>query len=208
MSLPICGIVERNASKERMMSEKESPLPKPPTTPFGRKRSFKEKEGNAPLMADRLAAAMAEGRLDEFIKQELPDNEQARTLAMMMMGMSGMMPPQGLPSVQKNEPQEESVNPPSEPPEEVVKAAKEGDVKGLMEILQKEHRKRSGDIEATEESIAPENTEENSPAIGKVEKETLDQLMDIASRNNLSMDWVVLRALRLYAEEYQKTGRL
>jgi hypothetical protein len=124
---------------------------------------------------------------------------------MMMMGMSGMMPPQGLPSVQGNEPQGQSVNPPSEPPEEVVKAAKEGDVKGLTEILQREHRKRSSD---TGEGIAPEKTEENSPAIGKMEKETLDQLMDIASRNNLSMDWVVLRALRLYVEEYQKTGRL
>ena len=156
-------------------------------------------------MADRLAAAMAEGRLDEFMKQELPDNEQARTLAMMMMGMSGMMPPQGLPFVQKNEPQGESVNPPSEPPGEVVKAAKEGDVKGLMEILQREHKKRSF---APGEEIPPENTEETPPAIGKVEKETLDQLMDIASRNNLSMDWVVLRALRLYVEEYQKTGRL
>jgi len=75
------------------MSEKERPLPKPPTTPFGRKRPFEEKEDNAPLMADRLAAAMAEGTLDEFMKQELPDNEHARTLAMMMMGMSGMMPP-------------------------------------------------------------------------------------------------------------------
>ena len=190
------------------MSEKERPLPKPPTTPFGRKRPFEEKEDNAPLMADRMAAAMAEGRLDEFMKQELPDNEHARTLAMMMMGMSGMMPPQGLPSVQENEPQGQSVSPPSEPPEEVVKAAKEGDVKGLMEILQREHKKRSSDTGSTEESIVPEKTGENSPAIGKVEKETLDQLMDIASRNNLSMDWVVLRALRLYAEEYQKTGRL
>ena len=191
-----------------MMSEKERPLPTPPTTPFGKKRPFEEKDENAPLMADRLAAAMAEGRLDEFMKQELPDNEQARTLAMMMMGMSGMMPPQGLPSVQKNEPQGESVNPPSKPPDEVVKAAKEGDVKGLMEILQREHKKRSADTRATEESVPSENIEETSPAIGKVEKETLDQLMNIASRNNLSMDWIILRALRLYVEEYHKTGRL
>jgi hypothetical protein len=189
------------------MSEEERPLPKPPTTPFGGKRPFEEKE-DVPLMADRLAAAMAEGTLDEFMKQELPDNEHARTLAMMMMGMSGMMPPQGLPSAQKNEPQEKSVTLPSEPPDEVVNAAKEGDVKGLMDILQREHKKRSADTGATEEDITTEKTEENSPAIGRVEKETLDQLMDIASRNNLSMDWIVLRALRLYVEEYHKTGRL
>lgn len=190
------------------MSEKERPLPKPPTTPFGRKRPFDEREENSPLMADRMAAAMAEGTLDEFMKQELPDNEHARTLAMMMMGMSGMTPPQGIPSVQKNESQEKSVDLPLEPPEEVVKAAKEGDVKGLTEILQKEHRKRSGDTGAAEEDNATEKIEDSSPALGRVEKETLDQLMDIASRNNLSMDWIVLRALRLYVEEYQKTGRL
>ena len=187
------------------MSEKEHPLPKPPTTPFGKKRSFEERDENAPLMVDRLTAAMAEGRLDEFMKQELPDNEQARTLAMMMMGMSGMMPPQGIPSVQEDEPRGEAVNLLSEPPEEVVKAAKEGNVKRLMETLQKEHKKRSGDAEG---DIAPENIEEPSPTIDKVEKETLDQLMDIASKNNLSMDWIILRALRLYVEEYQKTGRL
>jgi hypothetical protein len=191
-----------------MMSEKEHPLPKPPATPFGRKRALEEKDETAPLMADRMAAAMAEGRLDEFMKQELPDNEQARTLAMMMMGMSGMMPPQGIPSAQGNEPQGESGPPSSEPPEEVVKAAQEGDVKGLMEILQREHRKRSGATEATGETVAPEKTEESFPALGRVEKETLDQLMEIASRNKLSMDWIVLRALRLYVEEYHKTGRL
>jgi len=187
------------------MPEIERSLPKPPTTPFGRKRSFEEEEENVPLMADRMAAAMAEGRLDEFMKQELPDNEQARTLAMMMMGMSGMMPPQGFPSVQENEPQGEPLNPSPEPPEEMVKAAKEGDVKRLMETLQREHKKRSGDAE---ENITPENIERDSPAIGKAEKETLDQLMDIASKNNLSMDWIILRALRLYVEEYHKTGRL
>ena len=190
------------------MSEKERPLPKPPTTPFGRKRAFEERDENVPLMADRMVAAMAEGRLDEFMKQELPDSEQARSLAMMMMGMSGMMPPQGLPPVKENEPRGDSVNTPAEPPEEVMKAAKEGDVKGLMELLQREHKERSDDKGATEDSVASENIEETSPAIGKVEKETLDQLMDIASRNNLSMDWIILRALRLYVEEYHKTGRL
>jgi len=127
---------------------------------------------------------------------------------MMMMGMSGMMPPQGLPSVQGNEPRAESVNPPSEPSEDVLKAAKEGDVKGLKDILQREHKKRSSATGSIGDNIAPEKTEDDSPAIGKVEKETLDQLMDIASRNNLSMDWIVLRALRVYVEGYHKTGRL
>ncbi|HXX54126.1 MAG TPA: hypothetical protein VEI28_06100 [Thermodesulfovibrionales bacterium] len=186
------------------MSENESPLPKPPAGPFEKKRFFEEKDEYAPLMADRLAAAMAGGTLDEFMRQELPDNEHARTLAMMMMGMSGMMPPQELPSGQDGEPRGHPGHS-SEPPEEVVKAVKEGDVRGLMEILQREHKRRSS---AQGEDITPGNSEEVSPALGKVEKEILDQLINIASGNNLSMDWIVLRALRLYVEEYQKTGRL
>ena len=189
------------------MSQEERPLPKPPTTPFGRKRPFEEQEENAPLLADRMAAAMADGTLDAFMKQELPDNEYARTLAMMMMGMSGMMPPQGLPSVQGNEPEGQSANPALKPPEDVVKAAREGDVKGLMDILQREYRKRSSDTGAIDKDSVPEKAED-SPVLDQKEKETLDQLMDIASRNNLSMDWIVLRALRLYVEEHQKTGRL
>ena len=38
-----------------------------------------------------MAQAAAEGKLDEFLKQEMPDNEYARNLASMMMGMTGMM---------------------------------------------------------------------------------------------------------------------
>ena len=38
-----------------------------------------------------MAAAAAEGKLEDFLKQEMPDNEYARNLANMMMGMTGMM---------------------------------------------------------------------------------------------------------------------
>ena len=78
------------------MSEKEKPLPRPPKTPFGRNR-FEQREEDAPLMADRMAAAMAEGKLEEFMKEEMPDNDYARALASMMMGMTGMMPGGSLP---------------------------------------------------------------------------------------------------------------
>lgn len=179
------------------MSEKEKPLPKPPNTPFGRKRHFEEKEDDVPLMADRMAAAMAEGKLNEFLQKELPDNEYATKLAEMMMGMTGMLPPEGLPSAP-----DVAV---SQPPEDVLKAAHSGDVKGLKELLEREHGKRMPDTEA---DITEEKEVDNSPGLSSIEKETIEDLMKIASDNKLSIDWVVLRALTLYVQEYQKTGRL
>ncbi len=74
------------------MTTKDNPLPKPPNSAFGRKNRFEQPDEQAALLADRMAAAMAEGKLDEFIKQEMPDNDYARQLASMMMGMTGMMP--------------------------------------------------------------------------------------------------------------------
>ena len=73
------------------MSKQEKLLPKPPNTPFGRKRHFEEDESKDPLIADEMVQAMAEGKLEEFLKKELPDNEYARKLAEMMMGMTGML---------------------------------------------------------------------------------------------------------------------
>ncbi len=72
-------------------TKKEKPLPKPPHTAFGRKKPAEHEEGDT-LLADRLAAAMAEGKIEEFLKQEMPDNEYARNLTSMMMGMTGMLP--------------------------------------------------------------------------------------------------------------------
>jgi hypothetical protein len=94
------------------MSKKEKPLPTPPGTPFGGKKRYKVDEGKEPLMANEMAQAMAEGRLEEYLQNELPDSEYARKLTEMMMGMTGMMPP-----------------------EDVVNAAEKGDVKGLIELL-------------------------------------------------------------------------
>ena len=83
------------------MSDKERPLPKPPNKAFGRKNNFEQGEDQSSLLADRMAAAAAEGKLDEFLKQEMPDNEYARNLANMMMGMTGMMPG-GMPGMGMN----------------------------------------------------------------------------------------------------------
>ena len=51
------------------MADKDKALPKPPNKAFGNKKRFEEEDDQSTLIADRMAAAMAEGRLDEFIKQ-------------------------------------------------------------------------------------------------------------------------------------------
>ncbi len=194
-----------------IMSEKEKPLPRPPKTPFGKRRS-EENDESAPLMADRMAAAMAEGKLEEFMKEEMPDNDYARTLAAMMMGMTGIMPPtvSGEGAGERPAKSEEAMPPgemPSavQPPEDVINAAHSGDIKGVMDILAREHRKRMPDAES---GPPAEEKADDASGLSEVEKETLNQLIKIASENNVSVDWAILRALRLYILEYQKTGRL
>ncbi len=193
------------------MSNKENPLPRPPKSPFGRRR-LEEKEEKVPLMADRLAAAMAEGRLEDFIKEEMPDNEYARALAAMMMGMTGMMP--GIPApageeTKENSGRSEDQKPPEETtsgteiPEDMIRAVRSGDVKDVMDLLSREHRKRMPDA-----GPASEEGRGGSSGLDPAEKETLDQLMKIASENSVSIDWIVLRALRLYIKGYQENGRL
>ncbi len=196
------------------MSEKEKPLPRPPKTPFGRRR-FDQGEGNAPLMAERMAVAMAQGKLDDFMKEEMPDNDYARTLAAMMMGMTGMMVPGGMPSGGEKREEEHSgkgeVVRPSEEvrsgqsSEGVISAALAGDVKGLMEILATEHKKRMPEPGS---DPAGEKEMQESPGLSGLERKTLDRIVGIASENNVSVDWIVMRALKLYIQEYQKTGRL
>jgi len=198
------------------MSEKEQPLPKPPKTPFGRKRPDEETEGDRPLMADKMAMAMAEGRLDEFIKQNLPDNEHARKLAMMMMGMTGMMPPMGFPGPGQESSTEASAD--TEPeksqdtdrgtqvPEDVMKAVHSGDMHQLMDLLRREHQKRTGSDIPPPPSPAKEPEFNTAPSI--TEKEVLDQMIEIASASSVTLDWLILRAMKLYIEEYRKTGKL
>jgi hypothetical protein len=199
------------------MSKKDKPLPKSPSTPFRKKRTFEE-EGNGPLMADQMAMAMSEGKLDEFMQKELPDNEHAKKLAEMMMGMTGMtgMMPSGFsgtPSPKKAAPDQdtetsgtEEKEPAVTPPDDVVNAVKGADVNGLMQLLKREHRRRHGDEgEPIEENKKETGTSQPQAAI---EKEILEQMFNIASDNNLSLDWIFFRALKRYVQEYQKTGNL
>ena len=197
------------------MPKKERGLPKPKKTPFGKKRHENEGQDDL-LMADRMAVAAAEGKLNEYLEQEMPEGEYAKKLATMMMGMSGILPQEGGLPVD-----EEALSSPSEAaetaqvqegeadravPEDVVNAVQSGDVEKLKELLAREKQRRTPDsVEASGE--AP-NPEQSQPAQSMIEKDMLDTLMKVAFENKLSIDWLMARALKLYLEEYQKTGRL
>jgi hypothetical protein len=200
------------------MTTKDNPLPKPPNSAFGRKNRFEQPDEQASLLADRMAAAMVEGKLEEFIKQEMPDNDYARNLASMMMGMTGMLPMGGTsiaPPSAELQPQSsasvpaEQVLPAADAPAEVLedvrKAIEGGDVKNLMELLRQEHCKRTPGSEpgTIEETIAAP-----SPAQPAIDKDQVDALLQIAQDNSVSVDWLILRAIKVYVREYQKTGRL
>jgi hypothetical protein len=190
------------------MSEKEKSLPRPPGSAFGQKRFEQAEEG--PLMADQIARAVAEDRLEEFMDAELPDNEYSRKLVSMMIGMTGMISSQQRKEREEKDEheafdergssREEASS--AQPPDDVIKAVGEGDVKELIGLLEREHKKRS--------QSPAEKSEVGLPGSGMAadEKETIDRLIKIASENDLSPDWIVLRALRLYIQEYERTGRL
>jgi len=200
------------------MTKKEKPLPKPPNKPFGRKNAFEHEDEPSSLIADRMAAAMAEGKLEDFLKQEMPDNEYARNLASVMMGMTGMMMPSGAEPSGHQAPGPKAVTPPADTapeqipsaediPEDVKKAVQSGDMQGLMEMLRREHRKRMPEAEpgSTETSEAQPSQASNMPAI---DKDLIDELIKIAADNSVSLDWMILRAIKVYVQEYKKTGRL
>ncbi|HUI45344.1 MAG TPA: hypothetical protein VL122_05070 [Nitrospirota bacterium] len=199
-------------------TDKNKPLPTPPTSAFGRKKPFEESKGHESLTADRMAAAMVEGKLDEFLKQEMPDNEYARNLATMMLGMTGMLPGAGAP--QEVPPASEHRKPPSlegaipeqaiaaaDVPEDVQSAIQGGDVQGLMDMLRREHLRRNPGASAElPETATPEAVQ--TQEMPTIDKETIDSLICIAKENNVTLDWMILRAIKVYVREYRNSGRL
>lgn len=189
------------------MSGKNRPLPMPQQTPFSRKKRFGEGEKEETLLADQMAMAMAEGKLDEFLDRELPDSSHARKLAEMMMSMTGILPSGETAtekdSVDKDGPEDSSS--PKEVPGEIIHAAQSGDVKGMMALLYREHKKR-----VPESEVQTQERKEDTPYKEElvIDKETIDQMIRIASENNVSQDWLLMRALKLYIQEYKKSGRL
>jgi hypothetical protein len=201
------------------MAEKDKELPRPPNRAFGNKKRFEEEDDQPTLIADRMAAAMAEGKLDEFIKQELPDNEYARSLVSMMMGMTGMLPmgsgPAPLPAPEQQPAAtekagagpDEQISPVAVVPEDVRKAIESGDVKGLKDILRREYLKRTPGEEPgmIEKTAQPQPQASGMPSI---DKDVIDAMIQIARDNSVTMDWMILRAIKAYVDEYRKTGKL
>jgi len=184
------------------LNKKNRPLPQPTKTPFGKRRGEIEDQGQE-LMADKMAEAAALGKLDEFISKELPDSEHARKLAEMMMGMTGMTIQAGTSPADQNREASAGETP---VPEDVKKAVHEGNVQGLMGLLRKEHQKRSPGDSMQEQSVP-----EQAPAtqgIPSIDKELIDALIAITKDNSVSLDWIILRAIKVYVEEYRKTGKL
>ncbi len=198
------------------MPDDEKPLPRPPKTPFGKTRMTEEEQaGQAPLMADQMAMAAASGSLDQFMQQNIPDNEHARRLTLMMMGMTGMIPPGGYPGVESIQPSGVATQPEqtgqssaeADVPDDVKQAIMSGDMDKLKGLLMREHAKRTG---ANIEELQPTKAQEAgfNTAPSGIEKEVLDSLIKIASANSVTLDWLIMRALKVFIQEYQKTGRL
>lgn len=184
------------------MADQERPLPKPPTSAFGRRKPSPEQE-NQELIADRMAEAAARGGLEEFLDRELPDSEHARALARMMMGLTGMMPQHAGTATAPSS--GSSSGQPDQLPEAIRRAVQSSDVQGLIELLREEQQRRTGEGGASSgEAEHAQPGQELAPE----EQETLATLAEIAKTNQTSLEWVVLRALKLYIREYQKTGRM
>ena len=190
------------------MSRKEKPLPTPPNRPFGRGKKFESGEEKTELTADRMAMAAAEGKLEEFLKKEMPDNEYARNLASMMMGMTGMVPAEAQSGSAAQDNSNDTAGA-TEVPEDVRRAIQGGDVQGIMEMLRREHQKRNPEAGAPQAAELtkpqPQSPPQDAPAI---DKEIIDALIRIAQDNNVSLDWIILRAIKVYVQEYRKNGKL
>ena len=200
------------------MPRKDRPLPKPPKTPFGRARASSEQAPDG-LLSDRMAEAAVQGKLDDFLRTELPDSEEARNLAKMMMGMSGMMPEGARvpaatgPGELSAEmlPQGDVPSKTGQVPDEVASMVQSGDVKGLMDMLRREHQKRSPGSELTGAADTVQGREPAAPqtsGMPAIDKELVDAMIKIARDNSVSADWIILRAIKVYVEEYQRTGKL
>jgi hypothetical protein len=101
----------------------------------------------------------------------------------------------------------------------VLAAIQQGDVANLMGILRAEHAKRNA--LGAEEGGSPQSpaalssAPSGAPPAGAgpagpagIDTAIIDELLRISADNDVTVDWLMLRAVKLYVEEYRKTGRL
>ncbi|MEK6673646.1 MAG: hypothetical protein AABY42_09285 [Nitrospirota bacterium] len=184
------------------MPKREKPLPRPKKTPFGVVRDHDDDEGETPLTADRMMLAMSEGKLDEFLDSELPGNQYARALADMMMGMTGMLPSFNAAQSVK---QEEGRDNAGQPAGFGVSSGGSEEVSSILKKQFEEGRPAPDTSSSGDSSFHPEL---QGSMHGSIDKQTLEDFINIAKENHLSIDWLMLRAVRLFVQDYKKTGRL
>ena len=104
-------------------------------------------------------------------------------------------------------------------PPEVLAATMQGDVAGLVSMLRAEHGRRSGacvpEGAPAEAPSAPAGAGAPQPAAGAagapqagIDRAVVDEMIRVAAENQVTVDWLVLRAVKLYLEEHRRTGRL
>lgn len=162
-----------------------------------------------------MAEAAAKGRMDEYISENFGESGNARRLLEMMMGMTGMAPPQSRTrAVRKGKSKDAPTGGKANVPKDVLAAASCGNVGELMNLLKREQENKSGRKEVSPETTVKEGkkTVRKKTAQDKdqgfIEKQVLDQLINIASENNVTVDWLISRAISLYVRDYRTTGRM
>ncbi len=195
------------------MSKKRGELPTPPKGPFSRGRG-PGRAGDSAGTADRMAMAMAEGKIEEFIKDNFGATPYAENLAMMMLGASGMLPAgseamgpaKAAKGSKDDHPGSKTKGPPPEVPADVLEAAQAGDVERLKGLLSEQMGVDVKKERKPGKKAKPSG--EEAPREAVFEKPVMDTLVKIASENDVSVDWVIARALKLYARDYLATGRI
>jgi hypothetical protein len=149
-----------------------------------------------------MALALAQGKLNEFLAEEFPDNENARKLADVMMRMTGMAAPAaGTGSLPEKKLKGRRGAEDKEPPGAVDSSPSEG-TETLVNLLGGTQNKEAGRAgKRRGKGTAPEGE-------AFLDKDVIDTLMKIAEENKVSLDWVMARALRLYTRDYVTTGRI
>jgi len=203
------------------MSPKKKSLPTPPRKAFGHGPRSGSDERSRPSLEEGLAQAAARGRLDEYISENFGESGNARRLAEMMMEMTGMIqaPAASSGTVEKKAKNVDSSEKQSESgktsvPGDIIAAASSGNVGELIQLLKREQGKISGEKDVSAKSGGKPQRKKTGKKVagaedqGFIEKKVLDQLIKIASDNNVTMDWLIARALSLYVRDYLATGRM
>jgi hypothetical protein len=94
-------------------------------------------------------------------------------------------------------------------PPEVLAAVQQGDVAELAGLLRSEHEKRSPPAAAAGEAPRPgPPTVPSSTGRPGIDAAMIDELVRIAADSDVTVEWLVFRAVKRYVEEHRRTGIL